>query len=507
MATNSYGYDDAGDVTSDSTTDPIGTTTHSYAYTANSQLTTVTQGGTSTAYGVTPAGELTADTNGNTLAYNSKQELTSLTPTSGPATSYGYDDNGSRTSGTIAAHDSIPAATTAYGFDAEQNLATVILPGATSASVAYTSNGDGLRQTRTTSAGTTGFTWDVSGGLPLLLDDGTHTYLYGPSSAPVAQIDDSTGAAQYLHGDLVGSTRLITDSTGTVVGTTEYDPYGNRTAHTGTADSAIGYSGNWTDPITGLVYMRARDYDPGTAQFLTVDPLVDSTRQPYAYVANNPLDNSDSTGLCGGLNFFQAGLAGLIGPFAGLLTNREAQLFVNSFASLGNAMINHPDLAIQLLLEAAAITGGSLGEAGLGACDATGFGTIPCVAGGVGLGVAIAGSAAAMGGTLTQLGNDAMGSDRVEPWQNTSDGGPSSRGVPAPAKNFETPTNPAQDPPAADSLPPGWSVRRRPPTSQYPNGYWRLENDKGQYVNPATGKTPSNVTSPQFNAQTHIPLP
>ena len=54
-------------------------------------------------------------------------------------------------------------------------------------------------------------------------------------------------------------------------------------------DSPIGYSGNWTDPDTGLIYLRARDYDPATAQFMTVDPQVDSTHQPYAYVANDPL--------------------------------------------------------------------------------------------------------------------------------------------------------------------------------------------------------------------------
>jgi RHS repeat-associated protein len=163
--------------------------------------------------------------------------------------------------------------------------------------VSYTSDGEGLRQTRTTSAGTTDFLWDVSGSLPLLLDDGTDTYLYGPSSAPVAQIADSGGSIQYLHGDLIGSTRLLTDSSGTVVGTTEYDAYGNRTNYTGTADSAIGYTGNWTDPTTGLVYLRARDYDPATGQFLTVDPEVDTTRQPYAYAANDPLDSSDPTGL------------------------------------------------------------------------------------------------------------------------------------------------------------------------------------------------------------------
>jgi RHS repeat-associated protein len=123
----------------------------------------------------------------------------------------------------------------------------------------------------------------VAGALPLLLDDGNHAYLYGPSLTPVAQVDGN-GDIEYLHADLIGSVRLITDDTGAVTGSNAYDAFGNRT-HTGTADSAFGYTGNWTDPGTGLLYLRARDYDPATGQFLAVDPAVDSTRQPYAYTA------------------------------------------------------------------------------------------------------------------------------------------------------------------------------------------------------------------------------
>jgi RHS repeat-associated protein len=130
----------------------------------------------------------------------------------------------------------------------------------------------------------------------LLLDDGTYSYIYGPSSAPIAEVNDSTGTIRYLSTDLVGSTRLITSSTGSVVGVNIYDEYGNVTSQTGTATSPFGYSGNWTDPSSGLVYLRARDYDPKAAQFVTVDPFVDLTRQPYAYVADNPLDQTDSSG-------------------------------------------------------------------------------------------------------------------------------------------------------------------------------------------------------------------
>jgi uncharacterized protein RhaS with RHS repeats len=50
------------------------------------------------------------------------------------------------------------------------------------------------------------------------------------------------------------------------------------------------------------VYLRARDYDPATAQFLTVDRAVDSTHQPYAYVTNDPLNSTDPTGLYVGMD-------------------------------------------------------------------------------------------------------------------------------------------------------------------------------------------------------------
>ncbi|MEO8528323.1 MAG: RHS repeat-associated core domain-containing protein [Pseudolysinimonas sp.] len=58
------------------------------------------------------------------------------------------------------------------------------------------------------------------------------------------------------------------------------------------------FTGNWADPDAGLIYLRARDYDPATGQLLSVDPAVDQTRQPYAYVSNSPLDRADPTGLC-----------------------------------------------------------------------------------------------------------------------------------------------------------------------------------------------------------------
>ena len=51
------------------------------------------------------------------------------------------------------------------------------------------------------------------------------------------------------------------------------------------------------DVACKLIYLRARYYDPSTGQFISRDPLVAKTREPYAYTGDNPLNATDPTGL------------------------------------------------------------------------------------------------------------------------------------------------------------------------------------------------------------------
>ena len=76
---------------------------------------------------------------------------------------------------------------------------------------------------------------------------------------------------------------------GETTGTFTYGPYGALTGTLGTATTALGYAGQYTLGQSGLQYLRARFYDPATAQFLTRDPAVEITRQPFSYGGNNPL--------------------------------------------------------------------------------------------------------------------------------------------------------------------------------------------------------------------------
>ncbi|MDQ1720573.1 MAG: hypothetical protein QOI26_307, partial [Pseudonocardiales bacterium] len=170
------------------------------------------------------------------------------------------------------------------------------IAGSSSMTSTYAYDGSGLRASRATSTNTQHFAWDLADGLPLLLTDGSTSYLYDDAGTPIEQVD-SAGSTLYYQHDQYGSTRLLTTQTGTVAAAFSYDAYGNLTGHTGTADSPLRWNGQYQDSDTGLYYLRARYYDPVTAQFLTRDPLATLTQSPYGYAGGNPLNGSDPSGL------------------------------------------------------------------------------------------------------------------------------------------------------------------------------------------------------------------
>lgn len=113
---------------------------------------------------------------------------------------------------------------------------------------------------------------------------------------PIKQID-SGGNATYLHADQLGSTRLVTNISDTVVGTYTFDAYGTTSSRTGSASTPLQYAGQYLDVESGLYYLRARYYDPATAQFTAVDPLERVGGPLYGYAHDNPLNVSDPAGL------------------------------------------------------------------------------------------------------------------------------------------------------------------------------------------------------------------
>jgi len=157
-------------------------------------------------------------------------------------------------------------------------------------------DGNGLLASRNNSTTTTQLTWDPTGSIPLLLVDNTTNIIYGPNQLPIEQIG-TTAAPIYYHHDQLGSTRQLTDATGTSVETINYTPYGTPTITSGTATTNLLYASQYTDPDSDLIYMRARWQDPATGQFLSVDPLVAETGATYSYAGDDPATQADPSGL------------------------------------------------------------------------------------------------------------------------------------------------------------------------------------------------------------------
>jgi RHS repeat-associated protein len=214
---------------------------------------------------------------------------------------YSYNERGDRTGETAN------GTTLSLSYDQASRLIGV------GNDISYTYNGDGLRMSKTVSGVTTQFAWSEAEELPQLLQDGSTYYIYGPEGVPIEQISGST--TLYLHQDQQGSTRLLTDGEGNVVGRYDYNAWGKVTSHTGSASTDLQYDGQYTDSETGYQYLRARYYDPGTGQFLTKDPAFAITRSPYGYTLDNPLLFQDPYGLFSWSHFLKvtAVVVGVVG--------------------------------------------------------------------------------------------------------------------------------------------------------------------------------------------------
>ncbi|WP_236794345.1 RHS repeat-associated core domain-containing protein [Amycolatopsis sp. GM8] len=187
----------------------------------------------------------------------------------------------------------------------------------------YHYDGAGLRVSKTIGSTTSTFIWDDAS-TANVLNDGTNSYLYGPDGLSIEQIGASA-SFWFIH-DQVGNTLQLLDKTGATAGS--YTPYGLPT-HTGTAATPLLYTGQYTDLETGVVYLRARYYDPAAAEFLSLDPLVNVTGTPYAYTDNDPLNGTDRTGRLFGWDNLIGGLIGGIADGAGALVNGLIQGNVN----------------------------------------------------------------------------------------------------------------------------------------------------------------------------------
>jgi RHS repeat-associated protein len=272
------------------------------------------------------------------------------------ATTYAYDVRGNRTATTPGTGPG-----TTFSYDQANRLTS-----ASSVNATYTYNGDGLRTAKSVDGSKTNFTWDVSPNLPLLVQDGTRYIIYGPGDVPLEQINSTT--VQYLHQDQLNSSRLVSSATGTAVGRFTYDAYGKRTDATGSVTTNLGFNGQYADPETGLIYLRARYYDSATGQFLTGDPLGLTGTERYGYGSSSPLNWSDPRGLCSwnpfsGHDCYSAGVKDTVAAGVDLVkTTASGDLCVKGMANCQTFAERHP-LAVPTL-EVVAGTALTIGTGG-----------------------------------------------------------------------------------------------------------------------------------------------
>jgi RHS repeat-associated protein len=272
-------------------------------------------------------------------------------------------------------------------------------------------------------------------------------------------VSGATAGNYYYTKDHLGSIRELTDTSGAIRARYEYDPYGRSTKLEGDLDADFGFTGHYVHQRSGLLFAPYRVFGAATARWLSRDPIGESGGlNLYGYVRNNPANWTDSSGL--------------YVTYSGDWSDADVANFNSFFARMWNT------------------TGGrKYWEDRYNDCTEHSYAPDPS-SGGPDMGATIFNQFTPPKGVLDQL----------MVWLGMA-------GEPRPPKTFIEPTNPPSHPPATADLPPGHTVRVEGPTGNYPNGYWRQYNANGQPVNPATGNPPSNVTRPEFNAQTHIPLP
>jgi RHS repeat-associated protein len=112
-------------------------------------------------------------------------------------------------------------------------------------------------------------------------------------TAPVEQISGSTPT--FLVANPTG-VQGVYSASGSVDEMAIYSVYGKQTISTGSKMTPFGFQGSYGDS-TGLIYLINRYYDPSTDQFMSIDPAVAQTNQPYVFTNDNSLNATDPLGL------------------------------------------------------------------------------------------------------------------------------------------------------------------------------------------------------------------
>jgi RHS repeat-associated protein len=197
-------------------------------------------------------------------------------------------------------------------YDGENRQKSAVSPN--NGSTSYEYDGDGKRVLKLNCSGGAACT-DASPNLT------TTVYVYDALGQLAAEYGGVplTSGTQYLTTDHLGSTRLVTDTAGSITRRYDYLPFGDQLdqSHNGrsSAYSTVAYpvfppdgqplkfTSKERDAETGLDYFGARYMSAAQGRFTSPDgpfndqdPADPQSWNLYSYVRNNPLINTDPTG-------------------------------------------------------------------------------------------------------------------------------------------------------------------------------------------------------------------
>ncbi|WP_224351705.1 RHS repeat-associated core domain-containing protein [Streptomyces olivaceus] len=221
---------------------------------------------------------------------------TSTTPAVASQDTYTYDEAGNTTSRTVGGD------TQTLTWNEQSDLTQIDEPDGTDTKYVYDVTGN--RLIRETAQEKTRYL----PGLELRLDKSTKTVeatrYYSFGGQTIAQ--RTTDGLTYLAGDHQGTAQLAISATDGATQRRRMDSFGVARDQTAADPSSWvnekGFVGGTNDATTGLVHLGAREYDPSTGRFISVDPVMNPANPQqingYAYGNNNPATHADPTGLC-----------------------------------------------------------------------------------------------------------------------------------------------------------------------------------------------------------------
>ena len=302
IASYAYTYDDNGNRTSQTETQ-VGRDTEqtTYTYDLADRLSSVTYPDQAVVYthdragnrlteSITPS---TGDPYSKTYGYNTRDHLLTITHSQDPAenVTYTYDAGGNQRTKTKN------GTVTTFIPNSRNQIARIeenTLPIGT-----YAYDYRGLRVEKYTDHRTR-YLYDAQSVLQRHDDtQGTILYDYGPDR--LLSVTHPSEGRSYYHHDALGSIISQSTETGSLLGQYSYDAWGHRRHEITNASNIFGFTGHETDTESGLIYAKARFYDPDTARFLSHDPVEGDLSEPlsihrFLYVYSNPTNSVDPDG-------------------------------------------------------------------------------------------------------------------------------------------------------------------------------------------------------------------